>query len=433
MRWVDSSSTDSSTAARTSASVASTNGTLIPKIQRQVAWSTSRPPPSGPITIAMPAQAVHVPIAAPRSSAGKVAVMTASEDGTSSAPAIPWSARAATSSSAVGASAQMTDVVPKPASPTAKIRRRPSRSPSEPPTSSKETSVSRKPVTIHCWVARPASRSSPIAGSATLTTVPSTNTTAEPRTHAISVRRLVRASATCGERDSLVKAPPLAVRLASARVHAEVANQPGRRAETPLRRLAGEARDGCWIVSEPSASWVDGGERDLAGILANASDLGSLSDELAAAGDTWVRRYHLASERGNIVRPLALLGSRVLEIGAGCGGVTRRLGEMAGVVDALEPTPARAAAARLRTRDLPSVEVFIGDVHTVPREPAYDAVILIGVLDYIGGADEGEARVAFLREAAARLLPGGTLVCAIENRLGVKYLAGAPEDNANLP
>jgi SAM-dependent methyltransferase len=216
-------------------------------------------------------------------------------------------------------------------------------------------------------------------------------------------------------------------------VHAEAVNQPRRRAETPLRRLAAEARDGCWVVSEPSASWVDGGERDLSGILANASDLSSLSDELAAAGDTWVRRYHLARERGNIVRPLALHGRRVLEIGAGCGGVTRRIGEMAGIVDALEPTPARAAAARLRTRDLPSVEVFVGDVHAVPREPAYDAVILIGVLEYVGGADEGEERAAFLREAAARLRPGGTLVCAIENRLGVKYLAGAPEDHSNLP
>ena len=54
-----------------------------------------------------------------------------------------WAGIAAISSSAVGASAQSTDVVPKPTSPTAKIRRRPSRSPSEPPTSSSAPSVSR--------------------------------------------------------------------------------------------------------------------------------------------------------------------------------------------------------------------------------------------------------------------------------------------------
>ena len=116
---------------------------MIPKIQRHEAWSTSSPPPSGPITIAIPPHAVHVPIAAPRSSSGKTAVMIASEDGTSSAPAIPCSARAAISSSTVGASAHSTDVAPKPASPTEKIRRRPSTSPSEPPTSISAPSVSR--------------------------------------------------------------------------------------------------------------------------------------------------------------------------------------------------------------------------------------------------------------------------------------------------
>ena len=113
------------------------------KIQRHDAWSTSSPPPSGPITIAMPPHAVHVPIAAPRSSGGKTAVMMASEEGTSSAPATPCSARATTSSSAFGASAHSTDVTPKPASPIENTRLRPSTSPSEPPTSSSAPSVSR--------------------------------------------------------------------------------------------------------------------------------------------------------------------------------------------------------------------------------------------------------------------------------------------------
>ena len=56
------------TAIATSPSVSSTNGTLMAKIQRHDAVSTSQPPASGPITIAMPDQAVQEPIAPPRSS-----------------------------------------------------------------------------------------------------------------------------------------------------------------------------------------------------------------------------------------------------------------------------------------------------------------------------------------------------------------------------
>ena len=52
--------------------VAITKGTLMAKIQRQVATSMSQPPSSGPMTNAMPPHAVHEPIAAPRSSGGKV-------------------------------------------------------------------------------------------------------------------------------------------------------------------------------------------------------------------------------------------------------------------------------------------------------------------------------------------------------------------------
>ena len=63
---------------------------------------SSQPPASGPMTIAMPPHAVHEPIAAPRSSGGKVATITASALGVSSAPKTPCSARPATSTSIDG-------------------------------------------------------------------------------------------------------------------------------------------------------------------------------------------------------------------------------------------------------------------------------------------------------------------------------------------
>ena len=110
---------------RTMITVAITNGTLMAKIQRHVATSISQPPASGPMTIAMPPHAVHEPIAAPRSLGGKLATMTASALGVSSAPKTPCRARPATSTSIDGASAQTTLTTPKPATPSVKIRRSP--------------------------------------------------------------------------------------------------------------------------------------------------------------------------------------------------------------------------------------------------------------------------------------------------------------------
>src|SRR5664279_6573602 len=90
---------------RISHTQAAASGTLITKIQRHDAIASSSPPASGPSTPAIAPHAVHVPIAPPRSDAGNVLTITASELGTSSAPAIPRSARAATSTPMLGETA----------------------------------------------------------------------------------------------------------------------------------------------------------------------------------------------------------------------------------------------------------------------------------------------------------------------------------------
>ena len=62
------------------------NGTLTRNIHRQLAFVTSQPPASGPITKAMPVHAVQAPIAAPRASPLKVVAITASPAGVRIAP-----------------------------------------------------------------------------------------------------------------------------------------------------------------------------------------------------------------------------------------------------------------------------------------------------------------------------------------------------------
>ena len=93
--------------------------------------------------MAIPAHAVHEPIAAPRSSRGNAATITASALGVSSAPNAPWSARHAIRTSMLGAIAHSSDTTPKPATPIENTRRSPNTSPSEPPTRISEPSASR--------------------------------------------------------------------------------------------------------------------------------------------------------------------------------------------------------------------------------------------------------------------------------------------------
>jgi GT2 family glycosyltransferase/glycosyltransferase involved in cell wall biosynthesis/SAM-dependent methyltransferase len=204
--------------------------------------------------------------------------------------------------------------------------------------------------------------------------------------------------------------------------------------QTPVRDGLGVRQADGWIMlRDINSDYRDGAEQALLELLADAKDLSSYSDELIGRAYDWPSRYHLEPARANLLRALQLPPqARVLELGAGCGAVTRYLGESCALVDAVEPVPARAAVARARTRDLSNVEVFVGELADVPNEPAYDLVVVIGVLEYVGnGTAALDPYQEFLGGISTRLALGGTLVLAIENKLGVKYLAGAPEDHTN--
>ena len=204
-------------------------------------------------------------------------------------------------------------------------------------------------------------------------------------------------------------------------------------AQTPVRGRGEAGPEGWVLLRDPKSAYRDGAEEKLLELIRATSDVSSDSDELIAKANDWPTRYHLEPARANVLKALELpAGARVLEIGAGCGAVTRYLGETCALVDALEPVPARATVARERTRDLPNVEVFVGELDDLPEVESYDIVVVVGVLEYAGnGAAELAPYLEFLRHIESRLVAGGSLVLAIENKLGVKYLAGSPEDHTN--
>lgn len=198
---------------------------------------------------------------------------------------------------------------------------------------------------------------------------------------------------------------------------------------------------GHWVPCQGTEAFAySDGEAVEAGLLRivlAATDRSTISPELARNIVDWPTKYHLSPLRANLLRPLAPhLKGRILEIGAGCGAITRFLGESGAEVIALEGSPARARIAAARCAGLDNVQVVADALHRFPIQPTFDVVTLIGVLEYAPkyfpaqGVDPVDA---MLRHASGYLKPGGVLVVAIENQLGLKYFAGSGEDHVGIP
>ena len=173
-----------------STSVTAMGMTLMTNTHRQLARSVSTPPMRGPARKAADVHAVQMPIAFACVAPRWVLMMSASELGTSSAPATPCAARATMSSSAVGARPHAIEVTPKPMSPMRRMATRPKRSLSEPASRMSAPRVMRYASTTHCCTGRPPPSSSVMAGRATLMTVPSRNATKAASIATASARRL---------------------------------------------------------------------------------------------------------------------------------------------------------------------------------------------------------------------------------------------------
>ncbi len=196
----------------------------------------------------------------------------------------------------------------------------------------------------------------------------------------------------------------------------------------------------CWVPKAVADTWNyndgDEVERFLLEQVKACEDVSVLSQELAARIVDWPTRYYFSASRANLLRPFGgLLSGRVLEIGAGCGAVTRYLGETAQEVVAIEPSLQRARVAAARCGGLHNVSVVVEQLEHFHRTgERFDAVTLIGVLEYAHRfSQRPDAALHWLRLARDLLNPGGVLFLAIENKLGLKYFAGAAEDHLGRP
>jgi SAM-dependent methyltransferase len=180
--------------------------------------------------------------------------------------------------------------------------------------------------------------------------------------------------------------------------------------------------------------YSDGNETEeyLLSVITEASDVAMGSEELAHKIMDWPSLYHLSPQRADLLRPFSdyLKGRSVLEIGSGCGAITRFLGETAAEVVSVEGSRRRARITAARCRDLANVMPVNDNFDRFRWEEQFDVVTLIGVLEYSNLFIKGsEPAARLLEKARAFLKKDGVLIIAIENKLGSKYWAGAPEDH----
>lgn len=157
------------------------SGTLMPNAQRHEKSVVSHPPSSGPTAAMPPIVDPHTANAMPRSRPRNVAFSSERVLGSIIAPPTPCTSRARISRSPLGAKAAATDDRENRATPMRRSRRRPNRSARLPNRSRSEAKTRVYASCTHCTCVEEMSRSSTIAGIATLTIVESTMISATAR------------------------------------------------------------------------------------------------------------------------------------------------------------------------------------------------------------------------------------------------------------
>lgn len=166
-----------------------------------------------------------------------------------------------------------------------------------------------------------------------------------------------------------------------------------------------------------------------------ARDVTLASDELQSMIIDWPSEYHFSPLRANLLSSFQLEHfGNILEIGSGCGAITRFLGERCpnnSNIIALEGSERRAEITRARCRDLRNVTVCRDSFEFFEPDAHFDCITMIGVLEYSPLFFEDSDPVgAALKKAQDLLRPDGLLIIAIENQLGLKYFNGCSEDHS---
>ncbi|MCA9349299.1 class I SAM-dependent methyltransferase [Candidatus Saccharibacteria bacterium] len=171
-------------------------------------------------------------------------------------------------------------------------------------------------------------------------------------------------------------------------------------------------------------------EDDLLDVFMSSNPM-SRRHEILANYPSWPMYYHLTPMRANLLGWYNFpKNSKVLEIGAGPGGVTESLVNKDIQLTALELSPKRALINAHRNKQHSNLKVVVGNLEDYKPKEKFNYIIVVGVLEYAGTFIKGGTPYDDFVGIISKLLhPNGKLLLAIENRLGLKYWTGAKEDH----
>ena len=155
------------------------------------------------------------------------------------------------------------------------------------------------------------------------------------------------------------------------------------------------------------------------------------SGQLLRSSNQWPVLYHLSDIRENLLEwyPFDQNGS-LLEVGSGCGALTGLFSRKVKKVTCIELSEKRSLINAERNRERENIEIKLGNFEDIRLDEKFDYITLIGVWEYAGFYISGKTPyLDMLKKLKQYLKENGKLIIAIENKMGLKYWNGAPEDH----
>jgi len=215
-------------------------------------------------------------------------------------------------------------------------------------------------------------------------------------------------------------------------------------------------KDGIPVFTDKEEYWCNADRPTMARLIAEAESSGDWHGAVKKhipAYDQHISPYYRADAQ--FILPVDGK-SRVLDAGAMWGGITIPLAQYCQDVYAIDKTweTLRFLGVRAHQLGLNNITLAVSSVHSLPfPDDFFDCVILNGVLEWLGSEEEiilerqgaakrddaktytrrpDEMQLAGLRELFRVIKPGGSIYVAIENRIGLQYYFGYPDDHVNI-